>query len=189
HLKRWATLVEVANSAGPRVLRQDRASSPRFAFKPKAETLGGAAVDWLTVEVPGLGAGVLRDYRRLLGPDWNKVRLVVQGKQVVGLFGSDLDTLKETLANLKESRKGLAEHKVLAAALGRLAPERKVEFHFCLENWVPVQRSEPGWAPDSAPVKDLTSLALTVEEDRVGLQIRSSGKEQKEIVKLLGLGR
>src|SRR5262249_50325770 len=102
HLKRWATLVEVANSAGPRVLRQDRASSPRFAFKPKAETLGGAAVDWLTVEVPGLSAGVLRDYRRLLGPDWNKVRLVVQGKQVVGLFGSDLDTLKETLANLKE---------------------------------------------------------------------------------------
>lgn len=188
HVKRWATLVEVANSAGPKVLRQDRVSSPHFAFKPKAETIGGAAVDWVTVEVPGLKRAVRREYELLMGPDWNKLRLVVQGKRVVGLFGSDVEMLKQTLTNLKEGKKGLAEHKAVVAALKRVDPERKIELHFCLENWGPFQRNEAGWEKPR-PVKELTSLALTLEEDRIGLQIRSAGDEQKEIVKMLGLAR
>jgi hypothetical protein len=189
HVKRWATLVEVANSSGPRILRQDRLSSPRFVFKPKAETIGGAPVDWVTVEVPGLKPEVKRGYEMLMGPDWNKLRLVVQGKRVVGLFGSDVDTLKQTLANLKEGKKGLAEHKAIVAALKRLDPERKIELHFCLENWAPFMQSDSSTEPTIKPVRDLTSLALTVEEGRVGLQIRSAGAEQKQIVKLLGLSK
>jgi hypothetical protein len=190
HLKRWSTLVEVANAAAPKITRQDRTSSPRFAFKPKAETIAGAPVDWLTVEVPGLKPEVRREYERLLGPDWNKVRLAVQGKRVVGLFGSDMKTLKQTLANLKDEKKGLAAHPPVVAALRRLAPERKVELHLNLQTWLPLQRDGVSGLPETTrAVKDLTSLALTVEEDRVALQIRSSGAEQKEIVRLLGLGK
>ena len=189
HVKRWATLVEVANSSAPRVLRQERTSSPRFVFRPKAETIGGAAVDWVTVEVPGLKPEVRRGYEKLMGPDWNKLRLVAVGKRVVGLFGSDVDALKQTLANLKEGKKGLAEHRAIVAALKRLDPDRKIELHFCLENWVPFMRSDGSGEPAVRPVRDLTSLALTVEEGRVGLQIRSAGAEQKEIVKLLGLSK
>src|SRR5262249_44888151 len=107
HRKGWSELVEVANATAPKVTQRERTSAPHFAFKPKAETVGGVPVDWLTVEVPGLEREGRGDYERLLGRDWNKVRLAVQGQRVVGLVGSDVETLKQTLANLKEGKKGL----------------------------------------------------------------------------------
>jgi hypothetical protein len=187
HRKNWARLVEVANNSAPVITRQDRQSSPRFAFKGKAEEIDGHEVDWLMVEVPGLPKEVRQDYEQLLGPDWNKVRLVVQGKRVVGLFGSDVDTLKQTLVNLKEGKKGLAENKAVVSALKAVSPERKLELHFNLANYRPYLEEEK--LPQPKPVKELTSLALTVAEDRVQLEIRSSGPELKEIVKMLGLAK
>jgi WD40 repeat protein len=187
HRKGWAKLVEVANAAAPKVTRQDRTTSPRFAFKAKAEAIGGAPVDWLTVEVPGLEREVRREYERLLGPDWNKVRMVIQGKRVVGLVGSDVETLGQTLTNLKERKKGLTEHAPVAAALRRLSSERKIELHFNLRDWLPLLRRGASGLDAPPPVKELTSVALTVEEDRIGLQVRSAAEEQAAVVRLLGL--
>src|SRR5262249_7566152 len=158
---------------------------PRFAFRPKAETVGGAPVDWLTVEVPSLEREARREHERLLGPDWNKVRLAVQGKRVVGLVGSDIEALKQALVNLKEGKRGLGEHAPVAAALRRLSPERKIELHFNLRDWLPLQRRGVSGLPSAqTPVKELTSLTLAVEEDHVGLQVRSAGEEQEAIVRL-----
>jgi hypothetical protein len=175
HREGWTTLAEVANNAAPKVVRQGRESSPRFTFKPKAETLDGAAVDVVTMEVPGLKAKVAREYRQLLGPDWNKVRMVVVGKQVVWLIGSDVATLRQTLRNLKSGDKGLAGHKAVVAALNRLAPERKVELHVNLNNYL-------GFPKEVARVEALSSIALTVEADRVQLEIRVPNSEVRALV-------
>src|SRR5205807_1727150 len=141
HLSNWKTLVEVANNSAPTILKQDRKSSPKFAFKPKAETIDECPVDWVMVEIPDIKKEVDDEYRKLMGPDWNKLRLAVAGKQVVGLFGSDVQTLKTTIANLKTKEKGLAAHPAVAKALARLSPERKIELHFNLENYGPFMAS------------------------------------------------
>jgi hypothetical protein len=182
HRDGWMSLAEVANNAAPKVVRQGRESSPRFAFKAKAEMLDGAAVDVLSVEVPGLKPEVARDYRRLLGPDWNKVRMVVQEKQVVWLIGSDVEALKQTLRNLKRGDKGLAEHKAVAAALDRLAPERKLELHVNLKNYLAYLESNSKDDAGAAAVEALSSIALTVETDRVQLEVRVPNSDVRALV-------
>lgn len=184
HRTNWQNLVEVANNAAPLITKQDRKSSPKFSFKPKAETLDGHEVDWLLIDVPGIKKEVNDEYIKLLGPDWNKVRLVVVGKQVVGLFGSDLASLKQTIANLKTKAKGLPGTPLVEKGLARLSPERKIEMHFDLANYVPFLA---GGKPVAA--KDITSVALTIEEDRFQIEIKAAGGQLTEIVKLLGLAK
>jgi hypothetical protein len=189
HRKGWTTLAEVANEAAPKVVREGRESSPHFTFKPGAETLDGASVDLLTMDIPGLKPDVARDYRRLLGPDWNKVRMVVQGKQVVWLVGSDVEALRQTLRNLKAGDKGLAGHKAVVTALDQLAPERKVELHINLKNYIPFSERGVERAGRPAPVEALSSIALTVETDRVQWEVRVPKAEIKSLVHALELDR
>jgi len=74
------------------------------------------------------------------------------GKQIVALFGSsDMDALRETVKNVKEGNKGLAENQAMAAHLKTLPAERKIELHGAgtfLARLVPVvprrNRSRPG---------------------------------------------
>jgi hypothetical protein len=187
HRDGWTTLAEVANNAAPKVVRQGRESSPRFTFKPKAEMLDGVAVDVLSVEVPGPKPEVDRAYRRLLGPDWKKVRMVVQGKQVVWLIGSDVEALKQTLRNLKSGDKRLAEQKTVAAALRRLDPERKLELHVNLKDYLGYLQSDAKDDGGAAPAEGLSSIALTVETDRVQLEIRVPNSDVRALVREMKL--
>src|SRR5262245_41559048 len=67
--------------------------------------------------------------RELLGPDWDRIRLAVHGRQVVVLLGSDQELLRAALKNLREGKRGLADAKPLFASNAHLDPARQVEFH------------------------------------------------------------
>jgi hypothetical protein len=76
----------------------------------------------------------------------------------------------------------LADNKVVTAEFGRLAPERKIEFHFNLRNLrLYAQDKKP------EPVKGLTSFALTIETDRLQLEIVAAKSEVKSFAAFLGL--
>ena len=101
------------------------------------------------------------------GPDGNKIRLVVVGKQVAVLVGSDLDLLKQTVANLEAGKKGLADEKLTNGHLSRLSAERTIEFHFKVgtQRWL-------SWWGQTRPeemTQGLLSLVLTIQGD--GLQV------------------
>src|SRR5262249_31541196 len=155
--------------------------------KEKEETLDGQAVDLLTVEVPKLPPAVQREYQSLLGPDWNKLRMVVQGKKVVGLFGSDVETLRETLKNIRGGDKGLAEHKTVQTGLARLAPERKLELHVSLLNYLPFNAAPTDKLPAPQAVSTLSSVALTIETDRIQLDLQVPKEDVLWLVKALRL--
>src|SRR5262249_32028190 len=95
-------MVAVANKAAPRAREGSGIPAPKFPYEPKAETIDGTRIDFLTVTLPGLKEADEREVRRLFGPDWNKLRMAVLGKKVVVLLGSDKGPLRETLANLKK---------------------------------------------------------------------------------------
>lgn len=140
-------------------------------------------MDVLMVEVPKLPAEVAREYQRLLGTDWNKLRLAVQGKHVVLLIGSDVERLEETLRNLKTGTKGLATNNSVTTALGRLAAERKLEFHInfkAYQAFLANQQKKEGRA-------SLASFALTIEADRMQLEVRAPSADAKAVVRLLGM--
>jgi hypothetical protein len=148
----------------------------RFTYQPRAEKLGDRRLDLVTFEMPDWAAGLDKGFADPFGPEWNKVRLAVVGKQVALLVGSDRDLLKEPVANLEAGKKGLAGEKLTAGALRDLAAGRTVEVHFKIGKW---PDHEVGFwdifrtrrfLPKKMP-EGLTSLAVTVEGDCVQVEI------------------
>jgi len=172
-------LVEVANAAALKAANGDPKKALKFSYKPRAESIDGARVEWLTLEIPS--DEDVRDPKKLLGPDWNKWRLAVHGKQLVLLIGSDTARLKETLANLKTGAKGLADHKPVAAALSRLIAERKLEYHISVKSLEAYQNGKR--------VKDASviSFALGVEPEHLQLEVRATAADARAVLGLLGI--
>jgi hypothetical protein len=165
HLAGWKGVVEVANKAAPKITKEDRTSTPKFAFKPKAGKLDDADVDVLSVEVPGMPKEVRDGYLKQLGPDWNKLKMVTVGKQIVALFGSDTDLLREAIRNVKEGKKGLAGNKAFAAHLATLPAERKIEVHQAVGPYTSLldgKRVEP---------KAWSAIAFVIEPDRLEIKL------------------
>ncbi len=62
--------------------------SGRRSALPK-ETLDGQKVDVVGIKLADKEFAAAKQYEKLFGPDWNKLRLAVHGKQVVAAgFGS-----------------------------------------------------------------------------------------------------
>ncbi len=183
HLEGWKGVVEVANRAAPKVTKGDRTSVPKFAFSPKADKLDGADVDVLSVEVPGLPKDAREEYVALLGPDWNRVKMVTVGKRVVGLFGSDTELLREAVKNVKDEKKGLSESKAFAEHLKGQPAERKVEFHVALGAYAALlDRKE-------ARPTAWSSTALVVETDRVEMRLVIPVADLREVLGAAAAGQ
>ncbi len=165
HLEGWKGVVEVANKAAPKITKEDRTTTPKFSFTPKADKLDGADVDVLSVEIPGLPKEARDSYVKRLGPDWNKLKMVTVGKQVVGLFGSDTDLLRAAVKNVKESKKGLAGNKTFAGHLATLPAERKVEFHLAAGPYSALQEGK------TVQPASWSAVGLVIETDRLEFKL------------------
>ena len=153
---------------------------PRFAFLPKDEDIDGVKVRVVAVKLSKRDAGYAPQLKQLLGPQWNRIRLAVHGKQVVVLAGSDVKLLSETLKNLKEGKAGLAETAALKEFAGRSDPRRKMELHLSLQTGVALWTAADLEKPDTVkPGAKLTSVALTVEPDRMQLDVWIPASEFK----------
>lgn len=182
HLTEMQTMVKHLNAAAERAAKLHDRKAPVFAYEGKAEKVGGVSVNVVRVTVPDLDRKEREGLEGMFGPDWNRLRLAVEGKKVVFLVGSKTDLLTQTVANLKKGEKGLAADRVITGELARLAKERKLEVHVNLRNIALYQK---GKMPE--PVKGLTSVALTVETDRVQLEIVAARSEIRPFAALLGL--
>src|SRR5262249_44090394 len=110
-----------------------RAVKPSFAFLTKGEEIAGKKVTLVAVKLPKKDAAYAHPLSQLLGPEGNGVRLAVVGKQVVALIGSDVNLFEQTLKNLEDGKRGLAEAAPLREFARRSDPARKIEFHLSLE--------------------------------------------------------
>jgi hypothetical protein len=152
---------------------------PVFGFQGKPESLDGRRVDVVRVRLQDKDAKAAAALREAFGPDWDRIRLAVHGKQVVVLVGSDRTLLAATLANLKEGKRGLADAKVLAAASGHANPSRRGELHVSLEAaralWTGADLEKPG----AVGARPLTSVALVVDPDYLELDVWIAPAEAK----------
>jgi hypothetical protein len=159
---------------------------PSFVFCG-AETRHGQRVETVRVLLKEKDAPAAGALRQLLGPDWDKVRLVAQGKQVVVLLGSDERLLFAALKNLKEGRPGLAGSKALAPFARYADAARKVEIHASLGTVLALMRAEDLKEGRPAPGgPSLTSFALTVAPERLQLDVWVPATEIKAVAKEQG---
>jgi hypothetical protein len=144
---------------------------PSFAYRRGAAKPGTPRVDVIGVRLEGRDTRAEPQLRQLFGPSWNRIRLGVQGKQVVLLMGSDVRLLDETLRNLAEDRPGLAQADALTTFATRANRRRKIEFHVSLQAAAALV-SPDGFQPGKAkPTGSLSSFSLTVEKDRAELDL------------------
>jgi hypothetical protein len=157
---------------------------PTYVFVARAETRGGCKVHIVNAKLTGKDVEVAPQLKELFGPDWDKIRLAVRGKQVVALVGSDVALLDEALANLKDSKPGLAASKGLTAFARQIHPDRRFEAHFSLERFLVLMKGPQNNQPaDQKEDQPLTSLALTLEPDHVQLDVRVATTDIKAMVR------
>jgi hypothetical protein len=181
HLAEMPSVVKRLNSVLEKAAKGTDTKPMVFSYEGKAGKLDGLEVNLLRVKAPDMPAREKKALVDLLGTEWDRVRIVVVGKKVVFLAGSKVALLKEAVANLKKGAKGLAEDKTVAGGLGRLSKDRKLEIHLNLQGIELHRRGGTG------RFRGLTSLALTVEEDRLQLEIAASESEVKPFAALIGL--
>jgi hypothetical protein len=160
---------------------------PVFGFSRKGESLDGTRVEVVRMRLADKDAKAAAALREVFGPDWDRVRLAVHGKQVVVLVGSDQGLLRAALTNLKQGKRGLADAKVLAGATAHGNPDRRAELHLSLGAaqafWSGADLENPKGADPPA----LTSFALTVDPDFLELDVWVPPAEAKVIEKAGGI--
>ncbi len=155
---------------------------PTFGFLPK-ETLDGQKVDVVGIKLADKEFAAVKQYEKLFGPDWNKLRLAVHGKQVVVLLGSDQELLKAALKNLKDGGKGLGAAKQLTAFGAHADPGRTVEAHVSLQTFLAATEDDWKELTKAGASRPVSSVAITVDPDRLQLDLWIPVKELKVLTK------
>jgi hypothetical protein len=156
---------------------------PTFTFVG-TERRDGRPVETLRVKLTKKDASAAVPLRQLFGPDWDKVRLAVHGKQVVVLLGSDERLLQVARQNLEGGKPGLAASKPLEAFARQADPGRKIELHASVGTLLALVKAEDlrlGQRVVGRP--SLSSLALTVGPERLQLDLRVPVAEIKAVAR------
>ncbi len=153
---------------------------PKLTFVSNVEKRVGQSIDVIQVNVPGLEKDKQAvEFKQLLGPDWDKLRLAVVGKQIVVLLGSDVALFDATLNNIQKNEPGLANTKRLSEFYGRASKERLFEFHVSVEG---ILRLTTPMAQLDTKLQ-LTSAALSVGPTSLQLDARVPTSEVRTLAK------
>ena len=142
---------------------------PTFQFAAKAEAPDGRKIETARIRLTEKDKPAAAALRSVFGPDWDRVRLAVQGKQVVVLFGSDTALLDTALSNLKDGKPGLAGGKALAGFGKQADAARKLELHGSATAMRSLLRGENLPRSKAGAAPSLTSASVSVGTDRLRL--------------------
>jgi hypothetical protein len=167
------------------LLKRDLLSriQPNFAFFPRAEKRAEQPIDIVQLRLRIDEAEQAAQLRRLLGPDWNKVRLASIDNRVILLCGSNTALFEETIGNVRSGRKGIEGDARLTKFRTRAPAERTVEFHFSLSRGQELVAAAADAKPAEAKSAGLSSLGLSISAERVRLDLFSPYDEVKSVVK------
>jgi hypothetical protein len=155
-----------------------RRLEPSFSYIVKAEMRDDVAVDVLHIKLADKDVPASKQFAYLFGPQWDKVRVAVHGKQVVIVWGSDPALLSTALRNLKDGKPGLAASKDFASFVKSAEPGRKIELHASMQALLWFKKAEDVKQPPASGLR-LSSLALTVDPSRMQFDLHLPAKEFK----------
>lgn len=146
---------------------------PTFALVPKTEKLAGHAVSVLNMKIPKETKEIQKQMEYLFGEEWDNIRLVPRGKELVVLIGSDVAMLETALKNLDQNKPGIFAAKDLDHFYKQSnSSSRKIELHISTNKMDQVLN--PAKGGPAVPIKAggvLSSLGLGVEADRLQLNV------------------
>ena len=116
---------------------------PTLQLLPKTEDHDGVIVRVMKLKLPKQAQDLTKQFEQLLGPDWDKVRFAILGKNVVVVWGTNTALLDETLKNLQDDKSGLAESKHLQTFYKHSTDARRVEMHTALSTLLNLLKDGP----------------------------------------------
>ena len=146
---------------------------PTFAWVAQAETRVGQSVDIVHVKLKDAEPSAVKTLKGYLGPDWDKMRLVARGKQVVVLLGSEVELLEQTLKNLDLQDAGQAKAQPAKAG----APV--VQMQYSLESLSSLFTGKPRHLPGER----MTSFALGVPQAGLQFDLHIPTQELRALIK------
>lgn len=162
-----------------------RSIRPTFAYIAEAEKRQGRVVDVVRIQLSDADVQRARPFmKQLLGPEWNNLRLVPHGKQVVAFFGSDLDLLNETLRNLAGDKPGLQGSTAIKAFQRQAPSARMIELHLAMASLLALIDPQGVRLPAKAV---LSSAGLSVGADYLQLDMWVPSSEVSIIARGSGL--
>ncbi len=178
-------LVRIQNEAAERrkILLDAKAAplfpNPKLTYIANGEKRAGFAVDVIHVALPGAEKARTKQYTELFGPDWDKLRIGIVGKQVVFMLGSDVRLFDECMQNVTKGMPGLAGGKRLARFHQQANADRVFELHVGLQGIMRLVTQNAGVGqPD-----EMTSMALTLDTHSLRVQTRVPVSEIRLIAK------
>jgi hypothetical protein len=135
---------------------------PSFVFAARPEERAGQRIEVVRVKLGAKDVPAAKQLRGLLGPDWDRVRLVARGDKLVVLVGSEVRLLDQTLANLQAGKPGLAATAGPAALARQTGAARTAELHLSIERLLALTRKPDNDRTPARGAGGLTSFGLTV---------------------------
>ncbi len=152
--------------------------NPKMTYVANAEKRDGVSIDVIQVVLPGSDKAKTRHYTELFGPDWDKLRIGIAGKQLIIMLGSDARLLDACMQNVSKGTPGLLAGKRLARFHEQASPNRIFELHASLEGIMRLVTQDAG-----IERTDLTSMALTLNPQSLQVQTRVTVSEIRVIAK------
>ena len=148
-----------------------KAFRPKFTLKLNAEKQGDANVHLLGMRFEGADTRYAAALKDFFGPQWNRIRLVVAGKQVVVLLGSETALMDQTLQNVREGKPGLERSKPLADFRKQAAPERRIELHLALSRVQALLTPAENLPKDFQATRTCSSVSLRTGMTDIGMDL------------------
>lgn len=156
---------------------------PQFIFVKDGEKRGEYKVDIVRVKLTNEDKLLTTQFEKLLGPDWNRIRLVTIDKQIIVLFGSDVNLLDETLKNLKGNKPGLAAIKDLQRFKKYSDRGHNAEIHVSMQRFLNLLSAEDLKQRANAKAGEaFSSFSLTISEKRMRFDIWMPMAELNSVV-------
>ena len=165
------------------LLKRDLLSriKPKFAYFPNVENRSGRPVAIVEVKLNLDEAPVAAQLRRMLGPQWNKIRLATVGNRIVVLLGSDTALMNKAIANVKKGELGIQGETQYASFQSRANVQRKVEFHLSLARTQQLVARQVDAKEGRAA--SMTSFGLSIAPQHLRFDLFAPLEEVKSVMK------
>lgn len=157
-------------------------AAPTLTYFAGVETRDRRTVDVLRVRLDAKDAALEPKLRDLLGPDWDKVRLVRGDRWIAVLVGSETTLLAEGLALLGGADVGLAKQPAIREFHGHADAGRKLEGHVGLVRLLALIDDKADRQFNDAARAGVVSAALSAGPDWLRLDARMPASELRGVV-------
>ena len=159
---------------------------PNFAYFPKQETRSGRPVDIVQLQLQIDEAPVAARLRRLLGPEWSKLRLTTVDNRVVVLLGSNTGLFEKAITYTKTGKAGIHDESHHASFRNRAHRDRTVEFHLSLARAQQLVARDADLLKPANEATSTTSFGLSIAPQRVRFDVFAPFEEAKAVINSMG---